>query len=573
MREILEYLKKYKKEACYTAVVSLVIAFLSATMPFLYGKMLDIVIKTGTYRDREIYVLFAAGLLIITATNLLNRYQFRKKNNIAINCEKDLVVDATGYLLKLPADYHKNNGSGEIFEKISRAGYYLNNLISQVIFLMLPDVATIAVMVAILSYISLKLTAFVLTIIILFILITLKKANDLVGKEKAVRSTYENTYRIMSDSVDNIVTIKSCTTEDMEKQKYEAEYQKIASAYDRLIDTWSNIQLYQASITGKGSFICFGLALIALAENEMTAGQVLMAVGYLNLIYRPLAVLSGNYVVIKKSLVSIERVNELLKEPIEPYDKGLVPDKITGRIEFNNVTYGNNGCDQEVLRDISFVAEPGKILGIVGRSGTGKTTIKDLILRFKNGHKNGEILVDGIRIDELNLLWLRSNIALVSQDIKLFNDTIKYNACYGLSEITPNDLMWAAKMSGAEEFIERFSGKYEHRVGKHGLNLSTGERQRLAILQAIVKKSRVIIMDEAVSNLDSITAEKILKSLKSVFEDKTVIFITHQYSTLKNADEILVLGEHGELAERGTHEELINKKGYYSKLCELQNCN
>lgn len=566
----MKYLKKHKKKVCYTVVLSLIIAVLSALMPVIFGQILDIVIKKGTFQSREVYLLLGAGLIVGTIIDMLNLFQFRQKNEIANYCERELVVKASGHLLRLPMDAHKKSNSGEMFEKITRAGYYLNMLISQVIFLLLPDFVTILVMIIVLWGINYQLALTVIIIMLLYFFVTFKKAKRLVDLEKNVRSDYENTYKIISDSVDNIATIKASATEDKEEENYYREYLKIVKSNLSLTDEWSKTQFYQATIIGKGSFICIGLALVLLANKELTFGQLVIVFGYLNLIYRPLATLSGNYVVIKKSLVSIERVKELIEEPAENYDGGIIPEKVSGKIEFNKVTY-SNGDEVTVLRDINFVAEPGKVIGIVGKSGIGKTTIIELLLRFKNGAREGEITVDGIEIEKLNLSWLRKNIALISQDINLFNKTIKYNIGYGLSHVSTEDIFWAAKIANADEFIEKFPHKLEHNVGKKGEKLSTGQRRKLVIAGAILKKAPIIILDEPIANLDSESASIILESLKMILKDKTVIFISHQYAALKSADEIIVIGDEGKIIERGTHNALVQKKGYYSKLCELQN--
>lgn len=570
MREILKYLKNYRKEVYTISIVSLAIAVLSAIMPYIFGRLLDLVMATGTYRNREVYELLVLGLIMGTAIDIFNTYVYRAKSNLGNKCERDLVVNTSGYYLLLPMDLHKELGDGDILSRISKAGYFLSSIVNQVIFQSLPDFVALVFSLFIIASMSYKVAGMLVLILAFYTIVTWSRANRLVDQEQNVRKAYESTYDNLYDSAANIVTIKTSGTENEEKKGYLNDYQKILDESVAKIKLWSNTQFYQSTILGKGMLAAFFLLMVLLTDKEISTGQILAIYAYLGLVQKPLATLSGNYLMIRTSLISIKRANAIMTEKPEPYDKGIIPEKIIGKIEFRDFSFSHNGDQKELLHHINFTAKPGKIIGLVGPSGMGKSTIKDVFLRLTDGRKSGQVLLDGIDIEDINITWLRKNVAIVSQEAKMFNKTIRYNLGYGLRSVTFEDISWAANLANANGFIERFPKKFEHRVGKGGEKLSGGQRQRLDIARAILKDAQLIFMDEPTSNQDSISAKNIRDALKLVFPGKTVICIGHRFCDIKDiCDEILVLND-GEIAERGTHEELMVLDGLYRQMYLLQ---
>ncbi|MET4756267.1 ATP-binding cassette domain-containing protein [Endozoicomonas sp. NE40] len=256
-------------------------------------------------------------------------------------------------------------------------------------------------------------------------------------------------------------------------------------------------------------------------------------------------------------------------ETPEPDHGSFTSEKVEGRLEFKNVTFQYPNADRPALDNISFAVEPGQTIALVGRSGSGKTTLANLVPRFYN-HGQGQILLDGTDVEDFTLRNLRSHIALVDQNVTLFNDTVSRNIAYGLLDKTSEaDIKAAADAAYASEFVANMTEGFDTLVGEDGVLLSGGQRQRLAIARAILKDAPVLILDEATSALDTESERHIQAALEEVMKGRTTLVIAHRLSTIENADRILVMDK-GQIIETGNHAELLAKGGHYAKLHKLQ---
>jgi ABC-type multidrug transport system fused ATPase/permease subunit len=279
------------------------------------------------------------------------------------------------------------------------------------------------------------------------------------------------------------------------------------------------------------------------------------------------------YAQIQKAIGATERVFELLDETpekINSVQEVAETQKIKGNVTFNNVAFSYHSRKEiKVLKDVSFTANFGQKIAIVGPSGTGKSTIASLLLRFYNIDE-GEILVDGKNIYDFDLENLRGNMSIVPQDVILFGGTIRENIAYGKPNATEEEILTAAKQANAYNFIESFPEKFETIVGERGIKLSGGQRQRIAIARALLKNPSILILDEATSSLDSESEKLVQEALEILMEGRTSIIIAHRLSTIRSADQILVLDK-GKITEQGTHQELIAlENGIYKNLSNLQ---
>ena len=385
--------------------------------------------------------------------------------------------------------------------------------------------------------------------------------------EGKLGKAYERANGDICDSVINAKAVKSFVAEKREKQKYQNRYQKVVDEHLSLLNIWSKIQMIQSNIMEIGFIVIFGISLILLGQKEITAGQLVMIVGYINLIYKPLSNLSENYITIKRGIVSIRRVESLLQEETESYG-GILLSRIKGEVEFRDVSFSYNG-GEETLTDISFTAKSGETIAFVGASGAGKSTLLDMIPCFIEP-KKGIVLIDGINISEINLHSLRGNITSVPQELILFNTSVENNIRFGKPDATSEEVIQAAIAANAHEFIQRFPDGYKQLVGERGIKLSAGQKQRIAIARAIIRNPTILILDEATSALDSKSEKLVQEALNELIKGKTTFIIAHRLSTIRNADKILVL-ENGRIVEQGTHQELLTKEGAYKELYDLQN--
>jgi len=303
-------------------------------------------------------------------------------------------------------------------------------------------------------------------------------------------------------------------------------------------------------------------------EGTISLGVIAEFIMYINMLTWPVAVVGWVTSIIQEAEASQIRINEFLKQEPEIINNTNIPSKIEGEIEFKNVSFTYDDTNIEALKHINFKLEKGKTLGVLGNTGSGKTTLISLIARLYDV-KSGEILIDGKPIEELNLDNLRQSIGFVPQEAFLFSDTIKNNIKFGDEAASDKKIEQAAKDAYIHHNIIEFNEGYNTFVGERGVTLSGGQKQRVSIARALIKEPEILILDDCLSAVDTETEEIILNNLFKISRDKTTIIVSHRISSVKNADSILVL-EKGKVIQQGSHTELIKIDGYYKELYEQQ---
>ncbi|GAF73965.1 unnamed protein product, partial [marine sediment metagenome] len=391
----------------------------------------------------------------------------------------------------------------------------------------------------------------------------------LIKELKKLHKRGEQAYGDLYDSIGNIQTVKSFTQEELEKQKVITNFTvKSGNQYKTFIKCWRKLDAWQKTIFSFGFVLVFGSAIYFLNQQIITTGQLVMFVGYVSLVYTPFGQLAFSYRVFKFSIADLQRYQTLLRVKPEPYQaKRKIFKNIQGAVEFDNVSFKYEK-GKKVLLEINFKVKSGEIVAIVGESGVGKTTIVDLISGYYKPTQ-GKITVDGHDLQNVTIESLRKNIALVPQEVTLFNDTIRNNIGYGKLDATDEEIVEAAKIAHAHQFILKFPKKYNQIVGERGIKLSTGQKQRVAIARAVLRNPKILILDEATSSLDSVTEKLVQDALDKLMKNRTTFIIAHRLSTIQKADKIIVFKK-GKIIETGDHQELINKGGVYKELCKLQ---
>jgi subfamily B ATP-binding cassette protein MsbA len=351
-------------------------------------------------------------------------------------------------------------------------------------------------------------------------------------------------------------------------EKYEIERFRRASENSRN----RNLKMTQtgAVFTPALQFVTYSVLallmfLVLWLRGDASAGELVSYVTAACLVPKPIRQLSEVSATMQRGIAAAENVFQLLDETPELDQGVLQPEQVSGRIEVRNLSFSYPGTDRQVLHDLSFSIEPGQLVALVGRSGSGKSTLASLIPRFYP-HQAGQILLDGVEIEQYRLRSLRHHIALVTQQVTLFNDTVANNIAYGdLAGAPRNAIERAAEAAYAREFIEHLPQGFDTQIGDNGVLLSGGQRQRIAIARALLKDAPVLILDEATSALDTESERYIQAALDRVMQGRTTVVIAHRLSTIEKADLILVM-DHGHIVERGRHAELMALGGHYARL-------
>jgi ATP-binding cassette subfamily B protein/subfamily B ATP-binding cassette protein MsbA len=374
---------------------------------------------------------------------------------------------------------------------------------------------------------------------------------------------------ILQDNFSGIKEIKAFTQEEYESKRTLSRIAAYTRAILRALKLSNAFHPSIEFVSGLGTVIVifFG-GRLALA-NQLALEDLVAFLLYLNTFYQPITSFGMINEGIQHALASAERVFEILNEEPEIKDApdAIEVDRVKGKIEFRNVSF-RYVDDVPVLKNVSFKVNPGEMIALVGPTGVGKTTIANLIPRFYDPD-SGQILIDDIDIRKIKLSSLRKQISMVSQDVFLFNGTVKENILYGRPDATDEEVIAAAKAANAHDFIMELPEGYNTRVGERGVKLSGGQKQRISIARALLKDAPILILDEATSSVDTQTEKLIQEALENLMKNRTTIVIAHRLSTIRDADQIIVLKD-GEIVEAGRHNELLKKGGLYSQLCKAQ---
>lgn len=374
---------------------------------------------------------------------------------------------------------------------------------------------------------------------------------------------------VLNDSLAGIRVVKGFAQESRQLQRFNTKSNALYRANLRLEKNWATMLPGISFIWGLGPMIIWYFGGRSIMRGELTLGTLVAFIGYLAMFYGPLEFLTRIWTYITRSFSAAERIFEILDEPAEvsEEDQSRPIPEIKGAVEFRNVTFGYDKY-MPVLHEINFKVEPGEMIGFVGHSGAGKTTLTNLICRFYKTDE-GQIFIDDTDINSIDLKDLRRQIGIVLQDPFLFDGTIAENIGYAKPGVTLEEIILAAQTANAHDFIVNMPDGYDTFVGERGERLSGGERQRISIARAVLHNPRILILDEATSMVDAETEKKIQEALARLVKGRTTFAIAHRLSTLRNADRLIVL-EKGKLVEKGTHSQLLKKKGIYYKLVKIQ---
>lgn len=568
VKVIFSYLKPYRKTVLVLSVLSIISALTNAAVPYITGTLVDSLIALKT----TFFIILSAWLAVKLVSDFIDWRIGIKNDTLEAIIEADYIIRGFSKILEFPLKFYKTYKTGDITDRISRASSHLSQIISRVVVDLAPQFLSIAFALAIIFFIQLKLGLVTVGGILFYVLLIWKISPALVKLYEKTYRTYHQAWGDAYDAVGNISAVKQATAEKFEQEKLYQNFRlKAAPLWTGIITIWQQLSFWQKATITFIQLLIFFYSYSLIKSGELTIGQLVAINAYATMIFGPFVVLARNWHTVQSGLESLKTAESILAYPAEQYtpSNAIFLESIQGDVEFKNVSFQYGKEEPFVLKNVSFKVEAGKKIALVGKSGEGKSTLVDLISLYERP-TTGDIFIDGNNIARLDLKQLRSQIGVVPQEVILFNDTIKNNIRYGRFDATQKQVLGAAKLAHADEFIEKFPKKYDQVVGERGIKLSVGQKQRVAIARAILKNPRILILDEPTSALDARLETLLQESLNKLMEGRTTFVIAHRLSTVKSVDRILVL-EGGSIAETGTHRELMKRAGgIYRNLYELQ---
>ncbi|MFQ5621458.1 MAG: ABC transporter ATP-binding protein [Candidatus Nanoarchaeia archaeon] len=481
--------------------------------------------------------------------------------------EVDIIRRAFNKLLQLDVTYHETHNTGFTISKIVKGSHKVNDLMWNSAYGVIPVILQTLITFFMLVYVRWEISIFFILVFPVFVFTMLKASQRTQKSRRLYHYYYDKFVGTINQSITNIRTVKDFSNEKKEIRKASAWLKKYRATMFIRTKHGHQAQALQDTVINISRGIMLALAVWFMSNGKLTAGSLVLIVTLSEKALINLNRLSQIYYRIQDAEPSVERFHDIKEEPIILKDKPNSKHEITkGHVEFKKTHfhYGKLAA----IHNINVEIKPKSVIALVGRSGAGKTTLVKLLLRHFDATK-GEVLIDGKNIQDYSLKNLHKGISVVSQDVELFNETIKNNIAYGAEKASLAQVKKAAKMAHAHDFIMEFENGYDTVVGERGVRLSGGQKQRIAIARAILAKPKILIFDEATASLDAESEKFIHKSIFTLIGKATLIMIAHRFSTIEHAGKIVLL-ERGKIAEVGTHKELLKHKGIFAKLRKLQ---
>ena len=479
----------------------------------------------------------------------------------------DLRVQLFNNLLTLPNSYFDHHNSGHLISRITYNVTMVTGAATEAIKVVVRDGLTVVFLFSMLLWMNWKLTLVIVAILPVIALMGSSASKKFRKQSKKIQVAMGDVTHVASEAIQGHRVVRSFGGEKYEQDRFlDASEQNTRRQLKMVKTTSVYTPSLQLVIYSAMSVLLF---LVLWLRGDASPGDLVAYITLAGLLPKPIRQLSEVSSTIQRGVAGAESIFEQLDEPQEMDTGTQQLTQVQGRLEVRNLSFVYPQTDKQVLDSISFVAEPGQMVALVGRSGSGKSTLANLIPRFYD-HSDGEILIDGVEIRQLPLQTLRRHIALGTQQVSLFNDTVFNNIAYGdLASQIEEEVHAAAEAAFAAEFIERMPNGYQTLVGENGVLLSGGQRQRLAIARALLKDAPLLILDEATSALDTESERHIQAALEHAVQGRTTLVIAHRLSTIERADLILVMDQ-GRIVERGTHAQLLAENGYYARLHATQ---
>lgn len=568
LKRVLKLAKPHKSLFWSSLFFSLSLAIISSFRPKLVQETIDTAISNYDY---NYLLLMSLGILAIVVLEAVFRYLFIYiSRTLGQEVVKDLRIRVFKHIINLKLSYFDKTPIGTSTTRTINDIETINSIFTQGFTQIIADVSTIVFILVFMFYTSPLLAVVSISTLPLLLYVSYVFKNKVKATFQTIRTKVAELNAFLQEHISGMKIVQIF---GVEKQEYE-KYEKINQDHtDANVATIWYYSLFFPTVEillsiAIGFMVWMGASFIIEGTHGITEGLIISFILWINMLFRPIRFLAERFNTLQMGLVAAERVFKLIDESNKIENNGTVKDvDIKGKIEFKNVHFSYT-ANKEVLSNISFEIEKGETLAIVGSTGSGKSTVINILSRLYDINK-GEILLDGRNISEYELGFLRKQICTVLQDVFLFSGTIEDNVRLLDKSISTADILKTAQLIGADEFINKLPNGFQYEVMERGATLSLGQRQLISFVRALVQNPAILVLDEATSSVDTETEEIVQKAIDKMIADRTSIIIAHRLSTIQNADKIMVL-QNGIIVEYGKREELLNQDGPFKELYENQ---
>ena len=561
------FLSKYKGAFFIHILVLILVAVLENLNPYIYKLLVDSVTAERYAKVFNLLLIFVAVKIIVNLGNALSHFL---GDRVYIPSSSDARVNIFRRVQDLDFAFHSDKHTGSLISIFKRGDHAYESFFDS-----FNEILRILVSLLVVLFFFSRVS-----LVVMLVMVGVSAANIILSiflirinmrKREAFNDSEDRISGIITDNLINYETVKFFAQEEKEENRLRREFVDWKVKLWGFANSFRIMDISVGSVSNIGILIIFWLAIQKLIKGEISVGDFVMVASFMTGFYYIFFDLLWRIRNVARHFVDVKNYFAILDEEImvkDPKNPEVIK-QVKGNIDFRNVTFNYSSSLTQVLKNINLSIKAGESVAFVGRSGAGKTTLIKLLLRFYDV-SSGEILIDGVNVRNLSKSQLRSFIGVVPQEPILFNNTIGYNIAYGNDKAGDEDIVRVAKMANLHEFIEGLPEKYETPVGERGIKLSGGQKQRLAIGRMLLSNPKIIVFDEATSNLDSESEKLIQKSLWKMARERTILIIGHRFSTVRKADRIVVL-EDGEVVQVGNHERLISDtNGLYYYLWHLQ---
>lgn len=584
----LNYLNKYLRKYKRYLILGIVFVIISNVFQIIPAQLvrhsIDLVTENirmywtfeGMSLQNNFFNVFAFGILlyaglILVMALLRGFFLYLVRQTLIVmsrHIEFDLKNEIFEHYQSLPLSFYRRNNTGDLMNRISEDVSRVRMYLGPAIMYGLQLITLFIILIPIMFSISAKLTWYsliplpLLSLSIFFVNNIIERRSEQIQKNQSKLSTF------VQEAFSGIRVLKSFNREEESLRKFSIETEDYKKESLKLTRVQSLFYPLILALIGLSTILTIYAGSTEVIRGNLSYGNIAEFIIYVNLLTWPVTLLGYTSSLVQRAEASQKRINEFLKTENNIVSYKNIVREIQGKIEFRNVgfTYPDTGIN--ALKNVSFTINPGESLAIIGTTGSGKSTISSLIARLYDA-REGEILIDDIPIDHYNLNSLRTQLGYVPQDVFLFSDTIHNNIAFGLTDTHEERVITAAKDADVYSNIMAFPEGFNTRIGERGITLSGGQKQRVSIARAIVREPRILMLDDALSAVDTKTENNILNSMKRIMQGRTTIVISHRVSSAKLASKIIVLTD-GSVAEEGTHESLLAKESLYKELYEKQ---